>query len=309
METKQGDIFSILEKSKLSTRAMLMDLSIHGWGARRRDRTVGYDVAERAGAEHDAGNYNKLLVPKSYIDPLTRQSARVRNIHKNFTLPWSDDGGPRILPTAMVSKYYGAMREVLADREKSVEGFLSCYMSLVNDAPRRLGTLYNSRDYPSQREMAKKFWVNLTPVPFPDSRDFRVDLNPGEVEKMRDDLDRRIDDAVAGISADLFGRLRDCIARIADRCAIPHGAKDPGGKSIGKFTDSMILNLRDLLDLLPGLNVTEDPDLCAIADVARVQLAGINPGTLRTDSTARTSAAAAAAAILEKMAGYIGGAK
>jgi hypothetical protein len=44
----------------LSSRAMLCSLSISMWSARKHDREASEEIAERRGAQADAGRYHKV---------------------------------------------------------------------------------------------------------------------------------------------------------------------------------------------------------------------------------------------------------
>jgi hypothetical protein len=48
----------------LSSRAMLCSLSISMWSARKHDREASEEIAQRHGAQPDAGRYHKVVLPK-----------------------------------------------------------------------------------------------------------------------------------------------------------------------------------------------------------------------------------------------------
>jgi hypothetical protein len=51
--------------SSLSSRAMLCSLSISRWSARKHDPEASEEIAQRHGAQPDAGRYHKVLLPKA----------------------------------------------------------------------------------------------------------------------------------------------------------------------------------------------------------------------------------------------------
>ena len=71
------------------------------------------------------------------------------------------------------------------------------------------------------------------------------------------------------------------------------------------FRDTLVGNISELCDLLPSLNVTGDEELTKMCDEVRDKLTGFTPKELRKDTTAREDTARAAAAIMDKMAGYM----
>ncbi len=55
---------TVAERS-LSSRAMLCSLSISMWSARKYDPEASEEIAQRHGAQPDAGRYHKVLLPKA----------------------------------------------------------------------------------------------------------------------------------------------------------------------------------------------------------------------------------------------------
>ena len=52
-----------MDTNNLSTKAVLVGIAIHGWQARKYDRKVSLEVAEKHAATQDAGRFNKHLLP------------------------------------------------------------------------------------------------------------------------------------------------------------------------------------------------------------------------------------------------------
>ena len=79
----------------LSTRAMLISLSIGGWEARCQDKDVERDVA----AKHNitkvkAGKYSKYLIDVDHpaFDAIGTAENEARQEFYKWTLPWNDQG-------------------------------------------------------------------------------------------------------------------------------------------------------------------------------------------------------------------------
>jgi hypothetical protein len=72
------------------------------------------------------------------------------------------------------------------------------------------------------------------------------------------------------------------------------------------FRDTVVTNLVRLVDVLPKLNVTGDPELERLGEQLRRSLL-VDPNELRKSETSRTETARAAAAIAQQMAGYMAG--
>ena len=83
----------------IASSAMLVELSISTWTARKLDKAVTEEVNLTKGASRRAARVNKnLLADTPQLDSIQKLASEVRTwLHAN-TMPWSDQG-PRLIPT------------------------------------------------------------------------------------------------------------------------------------------------------------------------------------------------------------------
>lgn len=281
----------------LNTRAMLASLNISLWTARKLDRKITAEVNTQHAASSDAGRYNKHLLPGDArsLDTVRKIAQAARDDHYTMTLPWSADGA-RILPAAQFMDYSAKMRQHRAGFDAALAEFLADYPTLKANARVLLNGMYREEDYPDLTAIAQKFGFVLTFSPVPDAGDFRVDIADDAAAAIRQQIEATAQEAEARAMRDLWGRLHDATAAIVDRLSQPDTI----------FQNSLIGNMRDLLDILPRLNVAQDPDLAAMAAEAERKLAAYHPQDLREDKATRAMVAADAAEIMDKMRDYMG---
>jgi len=166
----------------------------------------------------------------------------------------------------------------------------------VLDAQRFLGTAYKPADYPEAHEIADKFRMDMQVMPVPNN-DFRVNIADEELERIHDEVSARVKQAAQGAMQDVWQRLYDKVKHFAEKMDDP--------KAI--FRDSTVDHLVDLCELLPRLNVMDDPNLEAMRQEVEAKLAGYNPDVLRTSPTTRQTVADEANDIAAKMAAFMGG--
>lgn len=282
---------------KLTDKAMLARPRITLWSAKKHDAKVSAEVAQSHGTSTEAGRYNKHLLagfdaPLKAVQKLANEA---RTFHYENTLAWADDGA-RILPAANFFDYSQRMGEFRERFETTVGNFCTEYPNLRENARRALNGLFNPDDYPDERDIARRFDFDVAILPMPDAQDFRVNLGDAEVAAIRQEIEKRTEEATAGAMRDLWQRLYDCVTAMRDKLAVPDAI----------FRDSLVGNLRDLCALLPKLNVTGDEKLQALADQAEHNLAAHNPETLRESPAARATAAQDAARIAKLMESYMG---
>jgi hypothetical protein len=292
---------SIPEHS-LSARAMLCAVSISMWSARKHDPDASEEIAVRHGAQADAGRYHKVLLPKQALADIQKIVSEARQEHYFTTLPW-DDNGYRVLPAAAYLDHAAKMRGLSKRFTGSVDVLARQFLTLVEQARTRLGGLFRESDYPSPDELRAKFSFETRVMPLPDAGDFRVALGDEEQARIKRQITAAVEASLQVGSRELWFRLYEAVQHLADRLA---AYKVTGQGIEHPFRDTVVTNLVKLVDVLPKLNVTNDPELERLAEQVRTSLL-VDPKELRKSETVRAETAKAAAAIAQHMAGYMAG--
>ena len=279
---------------KLSDRALLVQLSISQWTARKYDKRATQEVASNHGVTTSVGRYNKSLLPMNdYLDHVHKKATHIRTKFYDNTLPWGMDG-TMMLPTANYLSFMADFRKEKGEWEMLVQDFLSDYDQMKLDAQRILGSLYNAADYPSGLELRHKFNMDMAVFPVP-SADFRVSIGSEELSRIQADVVRRVKDAERTAMLDIWQRLFDRVKHMAEKLADP--------KAI--FRDSMVENAREICALLPRLNFNDDPNLEALRQEVEGKLIK-HPEALRNDPDLRRDTAAEAKKIMDAMSVFMG---
>lgn len=273
----------------LQTQAMLVTLSVSCWTARKQDKKVSAEVEANHGA-HDAGRYNKLLVDKVHLDPLTSFAGQIRQYHYKMTAPWMDNGA-RLLPSKLSMEYFAEIRKLKQDYQNLVSNFIQLYNTqLVQAARQRLGTMYNPDDYPAGSDLFAKFGVDVDIQPIPDGQDFRVDVGDAERQRIAQDIADKVAARTAAAQRDAWARIREAVSAIESRLSAPKG----------RIYDTLISNAEALVRVLPGLNVANDPRMDQVCSEVTSRLI-IDPQRLRDSVSSRKRVAEAAREILGMM--------
>lgn len=279
----------------ITEKAMLVNLSISQWTARRFDRKATNRVIEDFSAGPDSGRFNKLLVDLVAVKRYQKAANEARVFHYENTLPWGDDDS-RILPASNYLPYTKKMRELRSSFEAAVDEFVSEYPDLINRAQRDLNGLFSPEDYPEVGSLHSKFRFSVSVSPVPDSGDFRVSLSQDEVEQIKADIEARVKDSVSSAMRDAWNRLyqavKHMVEKLRDRDSI--------------FRDSLVGNIAELCDILPRLNLTGDSNLAKMIYEAKMSLASLDPEILRKYELERKAAADKAENVLSKMSAYVG---
>lgn len=269
----------------LADHAVLVALNIRQWTARKYDRSVSKEVDRNHGAK-DGGRYNKLLISKAALEAIEKVAGAARAHHYDKTLAWSDNGD-RLLPSALFMDYTQEMQTFRIEFENRVRTLIQEYPQLKVAARAQLGSMYDPDDYPA--DIADRFQFSTSFSPVPDANDFRVNLSTESIDFIKRDLTDRIMDRQKEAVKEVFNRARAIVGKIHEQTS----------NTDRRIYDSAIENARSFVDILPALNLTNDPVLASIEDDIRTLL--IPPDRLRADKTLRANTARAADSILARL--------
>ena len=288
--------------SALSERAMLVGLSVSIWSARKHDVRISDKVAAEHGADRSMGRYAKHLIPRELLSAVNAANTALREHHNLNTLAWGDDG-IRILPAASYPGYQ-EHQQTLQDRfDRAVRDFVASYPTYVEAARSALNGLFDPRDYPSPKRIAEKFAVRRHVLPVAQPDDFRVRLGEADVARIRAEIETRTADLVASANRDLWQRVQAVTLRLIER--LNAFEVDPAsGHRVHPFRDSLIENVRALLEIMPRLNITGDARIEQVRQELAERVACHAPEALREDHVLRAEVVDAASGILARMEGY-----
>jgi len=296
MTTAAEAIPTAAETVDISGRAMLVALKISQWTARRLDREISNEVARLHGSDPDQGSFWKRLVPKDNPEhkALVKIVNAARADHYANTLPWTDEGW-RLLPTANYLEYSRIMRGHAAAFEAAREAFFDVYWDVIQDARTRLNGLYRESDYPFPSDLRGRFRFALDFSPLPAKGDFRLDLPSAELDRIGAAVEDRVTRATREAMQDAWTRLSDTVGKMRDRLSDPDAI----------FRDTLVQNVRDLVDTLTRLNLTNDPTLEAMRAKVESDLTRHEPATLREDKDTRKDVATKADEIFREMSAFM----
>ena len=276
------------------TKAVLVKLSISQFNPKRQDAKTTREVLNDKNAERSAGVWMKNLIDPKTLEKITSLGMQARQAHYKLSLPYADEGW-RILPITMYERYQTEARAAHLAFNSAVEEFLIRFPQYIEDAKQALNGMYNAADYPSTEVLKSKFGFNVDFTPLPSADDFRFTLGAADMDSIKADVETRVKDATENAIKNLWQRLAEPIKHLITKL----GDKD----SI--FRDSLVENIREIVSLVPALNVTDDSALNALTAEINSKLARIEPDLLRQNQSVRQNTIKQADEILKKMEGYL----
>jgi hypothetical protein len=273
----------------IASRAMLVSLKIGQWTARKLDKSATQEVTVNHAAASDAGRFNKQIIDKNSLLPMVQIAGAARTFFYQHTLPWSDNGD-RVLSSDNYFTVMNRLRELKSDFKAAVDVFCRDYR---DRAKLHLNSLFNEADYPQSWEIREKFYMYFSVMPLPVAGDFRVAMGDDVVDEVRQEIEAQLTSRVQGMVQSIWTELVGTVSHLRDRL-----------KGDGPLFSSALDNIVDLIDRLPGLNITNDADLDAMRKELRLLTAGLDMKDIKKDDALRTSVIDKTTDILKQMQGF-----
>ena len=284
----------------LQKKAMIVNFTAKQFTGRKKDKAAAQTVSDSYGNAEGTGNYIKQSIAKEHHAAIVKNINEFRTFLYSRTLPWTHKGD-LLLSTELYQKVMEKERELSTKHNELVQDFLNNYGSYVVSAKLKLNGLFNQADYPAPSQIENKFsWsVNFTPVPA--GNDFRVELAQSEVDSITKDIETRNQAAIKQANQELWSRIYSAVKALSEKM---HEKKTVKGQDVTPiFRNSIIGNIKELVELLPGLNILNDPALETARQDLEKDLAGIEPEELRESSGSRQEVAQKADEILNNIKG------
>lgn len=286
----------------LSGKAMIAYLKISQWSGHKLDREVTDEVNDMKNAKADSARVNKRLLPKDALAEVRSIADAIRAEFNKRTLPWLSDGA-RVMPSSKWKETASWMRSEQDKFDAAVDKFVAAYPTYLQRAANDLGDMFRATDYPTPKEVGKRFSIEVSLMPIPSGDDFRLDLAGEEMEELRLEVERSVERATTEAMKDVYGRVAEVTERMVERLSKFKPAKKKGERTEGTFRDTLVTNVRDLVAILPSLNIVDDDRL---RDITRRldALSQTSPQQLRDNPKARESTRDEAERILSLVSGW-----
>lgn len=299
------------QAQSLNTSAVLVSLKIWTWNNSKMDEQITDEINSQYAVNGDEEAAKaapgrvlrswKTLIPSgkdTSIGKLMRESRDLRKFHYENTLPYTISG-PRLLPMANYEEYMEGYRARSRRIDQAKAEFAHDYPKLKAFAARRLGRAYNEADYPTVDSILTRFGVSLKTMPVAGGEQaLKLDGLPPEMAmKLKEEVEADMQEAFQKANEAVWQRLYAASQGLVESLNSPKHLKD-----------ASVRNMRDLLDVLPRLNLGNDERLNNLHKQLEVTLDGITGAELRADDVLARQTRDGAKSVVNVMAAFMGGA-
>jgi hypothetical protein len=277
----------------LASMAMLVELRISTWTARKRDNATTEEVNRSKNANDDAGSvYKYLMAGSDHLKKIEKYAAKCRAWNGQQTLPWMKGVG--LLPMENFFSYREQLGTMESNFNGLVEDFIKVYPSLVSAQAFKLGDYFVAEEFPLVESLPRRFRFEYNFLPVPEKGDFRIKCEERVRQDLAEQYDKMFNQKLAEAMREPWQRLHDVLVHMTERLS---DASD-GTRNI--FRDSIVNKPLELCALLSKLNVTKDPQLEEARRMLEVALVGVSPDDLRNIPSARAELKSSVQEIINK---------
>ena len=278
---------------------LLVGLTIRVFSGVKTDKKVSEEITTANHAAPDSGRFQKHILGRDALKGISVVADAARAFHYERTLP-GPMGKMGIISVGGYLDYTERLRDYNLNFQKAVDAFIDVYPTLVREAKITLNGLFNEKDYPAIDELAAQFQFKSTCAPFPTGNHWFPNLSDDIVASLKAEFEESIASSVAEARTESLERARELVRATIEK--LNAYAIDPNtGKLAGRrFHDTVVTNLRDFADSIPGLNIGGDPEFDALADAFR-HAGAYEAAALRADPGIRTEVVKRAQVILDKL--------
>lgn len=295
----------IFDEASIASRGFKAVLHRGAGGTRSKRDKEGEAIIHQAKGDDSTRAYKKIFhKPGSLIFLRANLSSEMYQYHMKHTRAHEDDGA-RVLPAALLLEYQPKMDDFKQRIDMMDRQILATYDQIVADdvAYRNMALMSQGKpatvtadDYPTRDQLANQLYVQWYIEPIPTAGDFRYEVD----QSIKDRLNERLRALEAQGDLDLLTRMLEPMKRFVEKLSVPIGTDG------GIFRDSLITNLNELVQHLPKLNITGNPEVQTMIDGIEsiIKPYVFNPDALREQPIARQSARDKMAELMKRLDGY-----
>ena len=289
----------------IQDRAMLVAITIRKWQTSVAEKGIEDLLTIKNEAEAGVLSLRKQIVRKEALKALQSIESELRQTHHLYTLPWQDDGY-RILSSAAYFTYTAKMNDLIEKYHAAADTLVSGYDEMIADAKISLGKLFRANDYPSKDSLRRRYRASISVRPLPSAQDLRIELGSTELTVLRKNIQTELDEQVKAANRSIWERLKGALEHAVERLkAVDADYPSAGARRAAGLRESMMNGIRELLDIIPVLNVTGDKSLGEFVARVREQIAIHSTEELKDSEPVRAAVISTADDILKKMSAFM----
>lgn len=276
----------------IANRCMMVTLTVTKPQMTKKDREVSDEVADDKNADKNAVAVVKKLYPKHLIQPIVDIESAARRYVDSMTGS-TNIRGFNVLPSKLFMRFQEEIGAFRVQFQQAVTVFLMNFANVMMAAEQAQGDMFDRASYPDLESLKKQFSFEVQYIPMAKVDTVMLDLENDSLGDLKVTMAAQEQERFRVMMSGAYERLHAAVKRIHTQCSKPDG----------KIYDTLTGNLKDLLEVLPAMNLTDDPKFDKLCVDAQRLL--VSPVAIKTTPGVREATAATADEILKQMEGFL----
>jgi hypothetical protein len=277
----------------IQEKCILTSFHTPHWDGKVRDKKATKFVHDEFLVKRKAGNFYKKVL-QGQVDDIVSSISRARKFHNDNTLPYDRNGRSLLVN----SNYFNYVQEMGKHKDiiyNKVEKLLENFERYIEKDMEELGNLFNIKDYPSKEEVKEKYKININFEPVPSGDNLFLNLETNEVNKIRGEIEKEVNERIENAVKELARRLYTVVSHLHEVL-----------EGDGRVFESTVNNIKSMCELIPKLNVLDNPDIEAIGKECMIKLCYFSVDDLKEEGIIRKTVKTDAKELSERLKNYFG---
>jgi hypothetical protein len=252
-------------------QAVLVSLTFKFGRQGGQDDEMTNELCTKHNADKTLVKGTKRTICKEAFDPLKKIMGEFRGCVGRVTIPWDIKGVSFCKPVA-VTKVIAARDQYgpLFNESKQTH-LLDQYETWKTITKEKLGNAWKEEEFPTREDLTSNVFWKMGISPLSESDAFRKikDIDENLMAVLIESNDARVNDGIRKGMVTAYNRLMEPMAHMVDVLTDDDSTK---------IHESLVDNVRKVIEEIPSLNLADDPILAQFARQAGEMLA-----TLKTD--------------------------
>ncbi|GJL52914.1 MAG: hypothetical protein NPIRA02_00460 [Nitrospirales bacterium] len=258
--------------SELLKNAVLLLFSVRKFGIRRKVETTEFPVT----ADPALIGVTKRILDCPEYQAITRLDNQTRRRLFQIALPSSLCKGMALVPAKLIHELDELITTYKSQRDSLIETFCGVYPTRKQEALLRLGTLFDTDDYPPVEDIRNEFRVDCQYLSF-DLPAVLETISSEVFAREKTQAANKVRDMIQEIQRTLRAAMADLVSHLINRLT-----PDEVGKR-KTFRSSTVTNLMDFLNRFDARNLGQDHELQELVERSKTLLSGVTATHLKND--------------------------
>ncbi len=223
---------------RIASRVKIVNFHQSVWRARKKNKEATDDLNRQNNS--DAGSVTVRVCKHPALARIASIFTSAYNEHTRITLPTIQEG-MRLLAVTKEFEHIKIVNDAKLESNPIIDEFINDYDDEYAKAPARLNGLYDASAWPTKAEVRAKFNISAHILDCPVTGPW-ADW---------------VEESARAATDELKERLEEAVRRVAEKCVG------------GRLEQSVFTSLKELLDFIPEVDISESEEIIKLAKLAR----------------------------------------